>query len=1484
MKTLFRTLFAALARRPGAERKEGAESAPCFVAMRPSAESAERRFGPLESAPLFNACLPAGVRVRAARRLAGAALAAACLAAPWPGHAQADATASLSVAEGVIVKFGAGAGLRVRGQLSTAAGVTLTSQADDQAGGQTGAAPGQPQPGDWLGIAVAPEAKPGRLMLDGLSVRYAGGVAGQGVSGEGGAALSLPGGAWRFERLDLQHSGVGLRVTGEGSPVITQSRLENNAIGLLAQNGATPVISGSSIAGNSRYGVQNLMPAAIVNARGNWWGHISGPREATSNPQGQGNAVSAGVDWGQHLAAPPMLDCTATPVGGYLTRQRAIELRLVCPQAAHYRIAEQSDFAGAAWQSMTGTPTTARHTLTPEPGDKRLYVQFRAADGSLAAVALPRAVTYAPTGWAVQFEQPAEGAVLTADTLIAVSVSDAQAAREIELLADGQRLALLAAVPHQTTYQATWPLAGVRNGLHTLTARATSAAGKVVTASRQVTVQRSGGPAGKGPALSLTFAGQSLQAGSVITQPGMLTIHAESDAGVAQIQGLIDGVAAFSRTWANTQSVTLSQFLDFAQLANGSHTLEVQASDGQGGQSSQSVNFTLQMSAPPAPVITAPADGASVAAPQISVTGTAAPGSRVQVRVDGQPAGAPITTGLSGSFAATVPLAEGTHSLTAVAGNAQGNSAESRAVRVSRTVSAPSLMFISPAENAALNAALSAEAEVAVSALDASGIAKVDLYADGKLLVSRTQAPWSARWKLKGVSDGAHVLRAVATSAAGKTAEAQRTVTVQRTDAPAPIQLPYAVRGISASPAESFGSTPIRIRGEAISSGGGNGASGQPVPGAPLLMILRVQGFERRIHLLSDSAGRIDYEFVPQTSDAGVYEVRVIHPQDAAWASRAPQARFAINRLSVDWEQYKLNAVRGVAGTATLQVSASAGAGATGVHWRAEPADQPSGSLPPGISVQPGAPVDIGAGSTVPISITLKAEPGAGATGTVILKLFAKESGKEPRARLKLDYQLHEARPGLVPEPAALEIGVQQGQSASGKITLTNKGYSAAQNVRLALLTREGKAPPGWIRLTSGAQIGALAPGQGSAIQIDASPDGKVPDGYHPLQLQVSADGAAAPVTVPVTVAVAKEGKGGARFKLVDIYTNTPDAQGRPIAGLQGARITLQHETLTGQMHTATTNAAGVAEFGQLTPGYWRWRASAANHMDASGRINVKAALTASERIFLDYQLVSVEFNVTETTVRDVYDIVLEATYRTEVPAPVVLMEPLSINLPQLQKGEEIIGEITLSNYGLVRADNLRFTWPASDEHYRYEFFGELPRQLAAKSRISIPYRITGIKPLSKGVRVNTQVISELIGRGLGRQPSVQVQQAIRQFLEQGQAQAVAGATPADTARQAAKAASCSSYQTQACAAYEFDCASGDTRKDGACTSFTRVSGTSCGAGSGGASGGNIWGGYPSGGGRGGGGGGHTGATTPLVPFCMPSCPDCSAGTGPAGQ
>jgi len=87
-------------------------------------------------------------------------------------------------------------------------------------------------------------------------------------------------------------------------------------------------------------------------------------------------------------------------------------------------------------------------------------------------------------------------------------------------------------------------------------------------------------------------------------------------------------------------------------------------------------------------------------------------------------------------------------------------------------------------------------------------------------------------------------------------------------------------------------------------------------------------------------------------------------------------------------------------------------------------------------------------------------------------------------------------------------------------------------------------------------------------------------------------------------------------------------------------------------------------------------------------------------------------------------------------------------------------------------------------------------------------------------------------------------------------------------------------YQTQRCVAYDYDCAAGDKRSGSACSSISRVTGSGCsGPGSsGGISGptsgiGDVWGG----------GTWAAGGAMPLVPTCMPTCDDCSAGGGPGG-
>lgn len=155
---------------------------------------------------------------------------------------------------------------------------------------------------------------------------------------------------------------------------------------------------------------------------------------------------------------------------------------------------------------------------------------------------------------------------------------------------------------------------------------------------------------------------------------------------------------------------------------------------------------------------------------------------------------------------------------------------------------------------------------------------------------------------------------------------------------------------------------------------------------------------------------------------------------------------------------------------------------------------------------------------------------------------------------------------------------------------------------------------------------------------------------------------------------------------------------------LRGAYSVAKRGGANGYPNTHSDAAGRIVVTG-IPPGTYVYRASGPRHADKTGRVFVRPGVTITEQVHLKYQTISIDFSVNETTIQDVYNINLEATFQTQVPAPVVLLEPLSINIPELQVGEEATGELTLTNYGLVRADNVKFTPPQSDEYYKYECF-----------------------------------------------------------------------------------------------------------------------------------------------------------------------------------
>ncbi|MBU1195838.1 MAG: carboxypeptidase-like regulatory domain-containing protein [Proteobacteria bacterium] len=175
---------------------------------------------------------------------------------------------------------------------------------------------------------------------------------------------------------------------------------------------------------------------------------------------------------------------------------------------------------------------------------------------------------------------------------------------------------------------------------------------------------------------------------------------------------------------------------------------------------------------------------------------------------------------------------------------------------------------------------------------------------------------------------------------------------------------------------------------------------------------------------------------------------------------------------------------------------------------------------------------------------------------------------------------------------------------------------------------------------------------------------------------------------------VTASGIGNVLFKASDIYTGTFNAKNELIRGLANAKITMQRDMSTDSPVSATTDSLGEVLFEDLVVGSYKCVVTAANHQQYTGRIWVKPGITVNKPVFLEYNLVTVEWEVNEITIEDKYEILLTATFETDVPAAVVVAEPLSVTLPDMQKGDVYHGEFILTNHGLIRAEDLTIPIP----------------------------------------------------------------------------------------------------------------------------------------------------------------------------------------------
>lgn len=192
--------------------------------------------------------------------------------------------ATLSIQPGVQVKFGSGGSITVQRAISAVGRtqpeslIVFTSYRDDFYGGDSNndGSLTAPVPGEWYYIQIDGTAIDPQVVFKNCVFRYGGSGTTQGA----------------------------LRCVNS-SPTVDSTLFAYNHVGISVEGSSNPVVHGSSIYGNTYYGINNTGGAFCVNAEGNWWGAASGPSDASatadlcglgSNP-GTGDIVSNNVDY-----------------------------------------------------------------------------------------------------------------------------------------------------------------------------------------------------------------------------------------------------------------------------------------------------------------------------------------------------------------------------------------------------------------------------------------------------------------------------------------------------------------------------------------------------------------------------------------------------------------------------------------------------------------------------------------------------------------------------------------------------------------------------------------------------------------------------------------------------------------------------------------------------------------------------------------------------------------------------------------------------------------------------------------------------------------------------------------------------------------------------------------------------------------------------------------------------------------------------------
>ncbi|MCK4658828.1 MAG: hypothetical protein KAV82_04835, partial [Phycisphaerae bacterium] len=473
---------------------------------------------------------------------------------------------------------------------------------------------------------------------------------------------------------------------------------------------------------------------------------------------------------------------------------------------------------------------------------------------------------------------------------------------------------------------------------------------------------------------------------------------------------------------------------------------------------------------------------------------------------------------------------------------------------------------------------------------------------------------------------------------------------------------------------DALAGTPVTITGQAVIEG-----TSDPAVDVPVVVRVNVRGFERRLTDRSDGDGQYEVVFQPGPTEGGLYSVSA-GPGHASGLPVSDQFRLW-SMLTIPKTVYE-SVFPGVPQSSQFSLKNPGDLPLTGVQASVQGAPA---NVTVEVTIEDGATL---AGlTTTAVHYTVTASDDTPVNDPISIN-FTSDQGATDTTTLWVT--VAPATPTLIVVPEDLVSGELNTVMVRGERTYTqfrvrNIGGAATGELNVLL------PAVSWITLATPTPLDPIAPGGEAAVVVQLDPPEDLPLGQYTGSFSVQGPGSA--VGVPFRFIATSVGLGDLLVRTTDEFTYY--ATGYPMVA--GARVSISDHVTGDLVATGYTDADGEILFTNLTEAYYDIEATADEHGTFRTTILVVAAEVIEVDAFMPRQVVNYSWTVIPIDYEDEYIITIEAVFETQVPAPVVVIEPTSIDLDALTLPAQI--DFTITNYGLITADNVRFNVDSNDAY-----------------------------------------------------------------------------------------------------------------------------------------------------------------------------------------